>query len=40
VFGQESHMIVRAATADALVHLPRGSEAIPAGARVHYLPLD
>lgn len=40
VSGQESHMIVRAATADALVHLPRGSEAIPAGARVHYLPLD
>jgi molybdopterin molybdotransferase len=40
VSGQESHMIVRAATADALVHVPRGDEEIPAGSRVRYLPLD
>ncbi len=40
VSGQESHMIVRAATADALVLVPRGSEPIPAGARVRYLALD
>jgi molybdopterin molybdotransferase len=38
--GQESHMIVRAAVADALVHVPRGDGDIPAGAWVRYLPLD
>jgi molybdopterin molybdotransferase len=40
VTGQESHMIVRAATADALVHVPRGEGDIPAGGPVSYLPLD
>jgi len=35
--GQESHMIVRAATADALVHVPRGTGEIPAGATLRYL---
>lgn len=39
VSGQESHMIVRAALADALVHVPRGSGEIPAGAPVRYLAL-
>ena len=39
VSGQESHMIVRAATADALVHVPRGTGEIQAGAAVRYLAL-
>ncbi len=38
--GQESHMIVRAAAADALVHIPRGDGELPAGAPIRYLPLD
>jgi molybdopterin molybdotransferase len=38
--GQESHMIVRAASADALVHVPRGEGEIPARAPVRYLALD
>jgi len=38
--GQESHMIVRAASADALIHVPRGDGEIPAGAVVRYLTLD
>ncbi len=38
--GQESHMIVRAAAADALVHVPRGEGELAAGATVRYLPLD
>ena len=37
--GQESHMIVRAAQADALVWLDPGDEDIPAGAPVRYLDL-
>ena len=37
--GQESHMIGRAAAADALVLVPRGEGALPAGAPVRYLPL-
>ena len=37
--GQESHMIVRAAAADALVHVPRGEGTLEAGATVRYLPL-
>jgi molybdopterin molybdotransferase len=37
--GQESHMIVRAAAADALIHVPRGNSAIAAGAAVHWLRL-
>jgi molybdopterin molybdotransferase len=40
VAGQESHMIVRAAGADALVHIPRGEGELVAGAAVRYLPLD
>jgi molybdopterin molybdotransferase len=39
VEGQESHMIVRAAAADALVHIPRGDGDLPAGADVRYLEL-
>jgi molybdopterin molybdotransferase len=38
--GQESHMIVRAASADALIHVPRGDGEIPASAVVRYLTLD
>ena len=37
--GQESHMIVRAAGADALVLVPRGEGEIPAGSVARYLPL-
>jgi len=37
--GQESHMIVRAAAADALVLVPRGEGELPAGAAVAYLRL-
>jgi len=39
VSGQESHMIVRAAAADALVLIPRGGGELPGGARVRWLPL-
>jgi molybdopterin molybdotransferase len=39
VSGQESHMIVRAAEADALVLVPRGEGELPAGSSVRYLPL-
>ena len=39
VTGQESHMIVRAAAADALVFAPRGDGELAAGAAVRYLPL-
>jgi molybdopterin molybdotransferase len=39
VSGQESHMIVRAAAADALVLVPRGDGELPAGAGVRYLAL-
>ncbi|HSC91120.1 MAG TPA: gephyrin-like molybdotransferase Glp [Gaiellaceae bacterium] len=37
--GQESHMIVRAARANALVHVARGEGALDAGTTVRYLPL-
>ena len=37
VSGQESHMIARAATADALVHVPRGEGELAAGESVRYL---
>jgi molybdopterin molybdotransferase len=37
--GQESHMIVRAAAADALVLVPRGDGELAAGESVRYLPL-
>jgi molybdopterin molybdotransferase len=40
VAGQESHMIVRAASADALVHVPRGDGEIAAGDAVRYLTLE
>ncbi len=39
VTGQESHMIVHAAAADALVHIPRGNGEIAAGAAVRWLRL-
>jgi molybdopterin molybdotransferase len=39
VRGQESHMIVRAAAADALLFAPRGDGELAAGASVRYLPL-
>ena len=39
VTGQESHMIVRAAGANALVYAPRGKGELAAGERVRYLPL-
>jgi molybdopterin molybdotransferase len=39
VSGQESHMIVRAAEANALVLAPRGEGELPAGSSVRYLPL-
>jgi len=39
VAGQESHMIVRAAGADALVHAPRGEGELAAGETVRYLSL-
>ena len=34
VTGQESHMIVRSAAADALVHIPRGNGKLAAGSTV------
>jgi len=39
IIGQESHMIARAATAEALVHVPRGDGEVAAGDTVRYLPL-
>jgi len=39
VSGQDSHMIVRAAAADALVHVPRGTGELRVGETVRYLPL-
>jgi molybdopterin molybdotransferase len=40
IAGQESHMIVRAAAADALVLVPRGPGPLPAGSAVRYLSLS
>ena len=40
IVGQESHMIARAAAADALVHVPRGEGALEAGSLVRFLALD
>jgi molybdopterin biosynthesis enzyme len=40
IVGQESHMIVRAAAADALVHVPRGEGELEAGSLVRFLALD
>jgi molybdopterin molybdotransferase len=39
VAGQESHMIVSAAQADALVLVPRGTGELPAGRQVGFIPL-
>ena len=39
LMGQESHMIVRSAAADALVHIPRGNGELPAGSTVRWLRL-
>jgi len=39
VTGQESHMIVRAGAADALVHIPRGNGELAAGSTVRWLRL-
>jgi molybdopterin molybdotransferase len=39
ILGQESHMIARTTAADALVHVPRGTEVLTAGARVRFLAL-
>ena len=38
--GQESHMIARAAAADALVYVPRGEGELGAGSRVAWIRLD
>ena len=40
IVGQESHMIARAAAADALVHVPRGDGDLEAGSLVRFLALD
>jgi molybdopterin molybdotransferase len=40
ISGQESHMIARAAVADALVHVSRGEGDVAAGSVVRFLPLD
>jgi molybdopterin molybdotransferase len=40
ISGQESHMIARAARADALVHVPRGEGELAAGSVVRFLALD
>jgi molybdopterin molybdotransferase len=40
ISGQESHMIARAAAADALVHVPRGDGMLESGSMVRYLTLD
>jgi molybdopterin molybdotransferase len=39
ILGQESHMIARAAAAEALLHVPRGDGEIAAGSPVRFLPL-
>ena len=39
ITGQESHMIVRSAAADALVHVPRGNGELAAGSTVRWLRL-
>ena len=37
--GQESHLIVQTTAADAIVHIPRGTDVLAAGATIGYLPL-
>ncbi len=39
ILGQESHMIVHTTAADAIVHIPRGTEALGPGAPVGFLQL-
>jgi molybdopterin molybdotransferase len=39
IVGQESHMIVRTAAAEALVHVPRGEGELAAGTRARYVAL-
>ena len=39
ILGQDSHMIVRTTAADALLHIPRGTDVLAAGTRVRFLPL-
>jgi molybdopterin molybdotransferase len=39
IAGQESHMIVRTTAADAIVHVPRGTDVVPAGSRIRFLAL-
>jgi molybdopterin molybdotransferase len=39
VAGQESHMIVRSSSADALIHVPRGNGELAAGSLARWLPL-
>jgi molybdopterin molybdotransferase len=39
IVGQESHMIVRTTAADAIVHVPRGTDVLAAGTRVRFLSL-
>jgi molybdopterin biosynthesis enzyme len=39
IVGQESHMIVQTTAADAIVHIPRGTETLPPGARADFLAL-
>ncbi len=39
IVGQESHMIVHTTAADAIVHIRRGTETLPPGARVDFLAL-
>ena len=40
ITGQESHMIVRTTAADAIVHVPRGTDVVAAGSRVAFLALS
>lgn len=40
IIGQESHMIVRTAAADALIHVPRGDGELAPGAPIRYLRLE
>jgi molybdopterin biosynthesis enzyme len=37
IVGQESHMIVHTTMAEAIVHVPSGTEPLAAGTRVGYL---
>jgi molybdopterin molybdotransferase len=39
IVGQESHMIAQTTAADAIVHVPRGTDVLAAGTRARFLPL-